>query len=115
MAISVTSLTRNGMRDWIIQRVTAIILALYVIYFFAYFITHPHVDYSQWHSLFQCTWMRYFSFFALVSIVLHSWIGIWTVLTDYVKCYHFRLLLNVVVWLALVSYLVFGIEILWGF
>ncbi len=114
MDVNVTSLTRSGILDWLVQRVSAIIMAIYVIFFTIYFLVHPNLDYSSWRALFQNPFMRYFSFLFLLSLVLHAWVGIWTIFTDYVKCAKVRLFLDVIVILLLLFCLIWGIEILWG-
>jgi succinate dehydrogenase / fumarate reductase membrane anchor subunit len=113
MIQSATSLTSSGLRDWLVQRVSAVILAAYFIFLLAYFILHPHLQYAGWQQLFACNLMRIFTLLALLSLVGHSWIGIWTVITDYIKCAWARLLLEVILILALLGYLFWGIEILW--
>jgi succinate dehydrogenase / fumarate reductase membrane anchor subunit len=115
MVTNVTSLTQNGLRDWLIQRVTAYILGFYVIFLLLYLLCHPQMNYSVWQHLYANPWMRIFSFLALLSMVFHSWVGIWTVLTDYIKPNFIRLLLEVLLVLALFAYLAWGIEILWSF
>lgn len=114
MVENVTSLTSNGMRDWLIQRITAVILGMYVLFLVVYLFCHSPLTYADWHALFTSTSMRIFSFLALLSMVYHTWIGLWTVFTDYIKCYCLRLLLQVAVVIALLSYLVWGVSILWG-
>ena len=113
MIQSATSLTTSGLRDWLVQRVSAVVLAAYFIFLLAYFILHPQLQYPAWQQLFACNWMRVFTFLALLSLIGHSWVGIWTVLTDYIKCAWGRLLLEVILILALLGYLFWGIEILW--
>ncbi len=114
MVTSVTSLTGNGLRDWLLQRISAVILGLYVLFLVGYFICHSPMTYAQWHGLLSGNVMRIFSFLALLSMVYHTWIGLWTVFTDYIKCYCLRLILQVLVVIALLSYLVWGISIFWG-
>lgn len=114
MVTSATSLTQSGIRDWLIQRVSAIILGLYTIFILCYIAFHPEFTYVNWHNLFSNAWMRMFSFLALLSIVLHSCVGVWTIFTDYIKPFALRLFLLVVLTLALLCYLAWGVQILWG-
>jgi succinate dehydrogenase / fumarate reductase membrane anchor subunit len=105
--------SRTGLRDWLIQRITAVILGLYFIFLFIYFAAHSQLNFTQWQGLFAHPVMRFFTFFALLSTVWHTWIGMWTVLTDYVKCKVGRLLLEVLVVMSLIVYLIWGVAILW--
>ena len=110
----VTSFSRSGIRDWLFQRLSAVVLGVYGVVLLLFFLTHPQLQYDQWHGLFASTFMRIFSFLALLSIVVHSWIGIWIVFTDYIKMWCVRLILQILVILLLLSLLAWGIEILWG-
>ncbi len=114
MVITATSLGRTGLQDWLIQRVTAMVLAVYSAYLVFYLILHPNLSYSAWHILFSTSGMRYASLLALVSLIAHAWIGFWTVSTDYLKPAFVRLPIQVAVILLLLGNLVWGIQILWG-
>jgi succinate dehydrogenase / fumarate reductase, membrane anchor subunit len=111
---SVLAFGRNGASDWLWQRISAVILAAYIVFLFGYVLCHPQLDFITWKELFSGNAMRVFTLLALLSLVIHSWIGIWTVLTDYVKPFFLRLLLEIAVILALIAYLGFGVQILWS-
>jgi len=55
-----------------------------------------------------------FTLLTLFSILVHGWIGMWQVLTDYVKALAPRLLLQLVIVVALLSYAVYGTVVVWG-
>lgn len=122
MVTSVTSFGRSGLYDWLIQRIGAVILAAYTIFLAVYLVLHPDLTYEQWHLLFSTLWMRVFSLAALLSFISHAWIGLWSVLTDYItvrlmgsKATALRIFAQVVLGGVSITYLVWGIEILWGF
>jgi succinate dehydrogenase / fumarate reductase, membrane anchor subunit len=108
------SLTGNGLRDWLVQRITSVILAIYVLMLAGIFLWHPAFDFFALRDLFNSTWMRMFSVIALLSLFLHAWVGIWTVITDYLKSIAMRIAAQTFVVLVLLIYLLWGIEILWG-
>ncbi len=114
MVKSVLAFGQNGVSDWLWQRISAVILAFYVSFLFIYVLCHPGLDFVTWQALYHHTAMRIFTLLALLSLLIHSWIGIWTVLTDYIKSFSLRLLLQIAVVLALVIYLFWGIQILWS-
>lgn len=114
MVESVTSWSRHGLRDFILQRVSAVIIAIYTIMLVVYCLLHTQVQYDDWQALFACNWMRIFSVLTLLSIVIHAWIGMWTISTDYLKCTVLRGGLQAVVALVLFVCLVWGIMILWS-
>lgn len=122
MVTAVTNLGRSGVYDWLFQRVTAFIMALYTFFMVGFILSQPQVGYAEWQELFSHFWMRIFSLLALLSIAAHAWIGLWVVLTDYVtsltlgsKATAIRVSLQILLIVVTVTYTVWGIEILWGF
>ena len=114
MVTNVTSLTGNGLKDWLIQRVTAVYFAIYVFFLLGFFWCHPSMTYETWHALFSCSVVQVATAIALFALTLHAWIGIWTVTTDYMKCTVLRLSVQMLVFLGLFSQLIWGFLILWG-
>lgn len=122
MVTAVTSFGRSGLYDWLIQRVSAVVMTAYLIFIVGFIATTPEVGYEQWKALYGQLWMRIFSLITLISIAAHAWIGLWAVLTDYLtnrmmgaKATVLRLVAQVVLGVVTVTYVVWGLEILWGF
>ncbi len=114
MVTNVTSLTGNGLKDWLIQRVSAIYFAVYALVVLGFIIFNQPLEYGVWQTLGQCAWFKIASVIAGLSFVLHAWIGIWTVTTDYIKCTVIRLSVQLLVALALLAQFVWVVMILWG-
>lgn len=121
MVTTVTNLGRSGLFDWVVQRATAVILLLYFVFLVGFFACHPDLSYGEWKGLFDHTAMRIFSAAALLSIVAHAWIGLWGVSTDYLtvrlmgpKATGLRLAFQAAYTIVLFSFLVWGIQVLWG-
>jgi len=114
MVTSITSFGRSGLYDWMIQRVTAVVLALYTIFMIGYLAFGAELTYEMWSELFQCTAMRIFTLLTLLSFAAHVWIGLWSVSTDYIKPTGFRFVFQSVCGLVTFIYVVWGIQILWG-
>lgn len=114
MVTNVTSLTGNGLRDWLLQRVSAVYLAVYFLTLFFYICCGHGMDYASWHATFHTLWVQLATSLAVLLIMIHSWIGIWTVTTDYLKCTVLRLSIQVLVGLFLISQLFWGFKIVWG-
>jgi succinate dehydrogenase / fumarate reductase, membrane anchor subunit len=119
MVTTVTTMGRSGVSDWLMQRVTAVILLTYFLYVCSVLL--GGVDYASWKALYSQTWMRIYSLAALISLGIHGWIGLWAVLTDYVtermmgpKGNVLRFLLQVACAIVMFIYVVWGIQILWG-
>ena len=108
------SLTQSGALDWLVQRITAVILALYLTFIVVFLALHCPLTYTAWYALFGMTAVRIFTCLALLSVVYHTWVGMWTIFTDYLKCPISRTFFQVATILALVSYLVWGILIMLG-
>jgi succinate dehydrogenase / fumarate reductase membrane anchor subunit len=122
MVTTVSNLGRSGLFDWVVQRVSALVLAAYTIFIVAFIVGNHPLDFATWRALFDQLWMRIFSLAALLSMAAHGWIGLWAVLTDYVtermmgdKAVVLRMLALGAYALVTLSYLVWGFEILWGF
>ena len=81
MVTAVTSMGRSGLYDWLMQRVTAVILLAYFLLVGCVLVCG--VDYASWKALYSQTWMRVFSLLALLSLGMHAWVGLWAVFTDY--------------------------------
>ncbi|WP_346797359.1 succinate dehydrogenase, hydrophobic membrane anchor protein [Halomonas sp. Bachu 37] len=114
MVTNITSFGRSGLSDWLMQRVSAVVLALYTVFIVGYLLFNPDLDYYTWSALFAQTWMRIFSLLAFISLAAHAWIGLWTVTTDYIKSTSQRVAAQSVIILGIFVYLVWGIQILWG-
>jgi|SRR5690554_2172742 len=116
-----TNLGRNGLHDWVIQRFSAIVLAVYMVGLMGWMLFTPEITYASWSALFATTWMRVASLLALLSLCAHAWIGMWTIATDYLTSLAFgkaattvRLLFQAGCVILIFTYLVWGVQILWG-
>lgn len=114
MVDNILSLSTRGLRDWLLQRITAVLLALYSFFLIGFIILHPQLQYDEWQMLFSYNSIKVFSFLVLFCILLHAWIGMWTVFTDYVKSSTVRLLLQVAIAILFFWCLVYGAVVLWG-
>lgn len=114
MVTNASELGRNGVQDWLLLRAAAIIIALYIVYLLSFIITADGITYDVWRSFFASPVTKVFTSLTLISILVHAWIGMWQVLTDYVKPLTVRLLLQLVIVVALMVYLVYGTLIVWG-
>ena len=121
MVKSVTSLSSSGLANWMLQRVSALIMTAYLIFMVAYFFVNPSPSYDQWLSLHSTLAMRIFSLLTILSIATHAWIGVWCVLTDYItvrligpKATPIRMFLQLAMIAVILFYVVWTIDILWG-
>lgn len=104
-----------GLRDWLVQRVTAAVMALYLLSLAGWLLMQPAFGYDIWSELFAGSLMRSFSLLFLLSLFYHAWIGVRDIVMDYVKPAGIRLLVHVLVILTLILYVIWAAQILWGF
>jgi len=109
------SLGGSGSRDWIVQRLSALFLTFYSMFLFGFLFKHPQLEYGDWQNLFSHPLMQISTLFTLLCIAFHAWIGLWTILTDYVKPAFLRYILQGIIVFSLFTYSVWGIHILWGY
>jgi succinate dehydrogenase / fumarate reductase membrane anchor subunit len=76
--------THTGPSDWIIQRITSVIMAAYLFFLVGYLLANPSLTYGQWAGLNSLLVMRLFSLVTISAVAYHAWIGMWCVLTDYI-------------------------------
>lgn len=121
MVTSVTSFGRSGLYDWVVQRVTAIILLLYILFLVITVFLTPDMQYGDWQDLFARNWVRLFSLISLFSLCAHAWIGMWTIATDYLtpvllgsSATLVRFAFQIVCLIVLFTYFVWGVQILWS-
>ena len=118
---SATGLTGSGSRDWIVQRISAVVLAVYSVVLLGFFLTHGDVTFVEWSQFMMSLPMRLFSLIAILALAGHAWVGMWTVFTDYIttgklgpSASGLRLVLQALMIIAILVFLFWGIMIFWG-
>ena len=103
-----------GWRDWLVQRVTALVMTLYAVLILGLAIWYGGLDFAAWKGAFGNEAFRICTFVFMVALFWHSWVGVRNILMDYAKPMGVRLALEIVVICALVAYAGWTIQILWG-
>jgi succinate dehydrogenase / fumarate reductase membrane anchor subunit len=103
-----------GLRDWIAQRATAVIMALYTVLFFITVAGVKPTTHDAWRALFSGVFMKFMTFLFFVSLFWHVWIGIRDIWMDYIKPTGLRLSLHVATIAVLVGYTGWAVKILWS-
>lgn len=103
-----------GLKDWLAQRITAIVMAVYTVVLLVALMVQPELSYGTWAGLFASSWMKVLTLLALVSLFWHAWIGVRDIFMDYVKPTWVRLLLQVCTVVLLVAYALWAVIILWS-
>jgi succinate dehydrogenase / fumarate reductase membrane anchor subunit len=103
-----------GLRDWLSQRVTAVLMTLYTLLLIVQLLFGPKLGYVRWSAIFSQQWMRFASFVVIVALAVHAWVGMRDIWMDYIKPTALRLALEVATFVALVAYAAWLAQILWA-
>jgi len=102
-----------GVKDWLVQRVSAVVMALYALILAAALLGGGPVTYLSWTGLFAQGWMRFATLLFVVSVLVHAWVGVRDLWMDYVKNTGLRLALQALTVLWLVGCGGWALQILW--
>jgi succinate dehydrogenase / fumarate reductase, membrane anchor subunit len=102
-----------GMRDWLAQRITGVILAVYAVLLIGMVLTRKEMSYGIWAGFFAESWMKVATLLAILALIYHAWVGVRDIYMDYIKPTAVRLTLQVLTILALISYAAWALVILW--
>ena len=102
-----------GLRDWLAQKITAVIMAVYSVIALIVLLSGVPLSFVVWKDLFSQGWMRVATLLFMVSLAWHAWVGVRDILMDYVKLAGLRLALEVLVLLTIAAYVGWTIQILW--
>ena len=101
-----------GLRDWLAQRITAVIMAVYTVIAVSVLLSGHPITYAVWRDLFAQGWMRVATLLFMASLAWHAWVGVRDILMDYIKPDGLRLSLQVGTLLVIASYVGWTIQIL---
>lgn len=120
MVTQVTSFGRSGLSDWLVQRVSGVILLAYFLCMGGTLLSGD-VDFASWKALHETTAIRIFTLLAALSLASHAWIGLWAVYTDYLTermlgpiGNSLRRFCQLGTVLALIVYVLWVVQIIWG-
>lgn len=107
-----------GMKDFLVQRITAIILAVYTLVLFVGVLVMPGFTYENWKTLFTFTVFmlpvgQVLATLAFLALAWHAWIGVRDIWMDYVRPVGIRLFLQVMTVLWLIASIVYFAQIIW--
>jgi succinate dehydrogenase / fumarate reductase membrane anchor subunit len=102
-----------GMRDWLSQRVTAVLMALFTVVLLVQVLLPGPLGYDRWAGIFAAQWMKVLTFVVILSLSWHAWVGVRDIWMDYIKPVGVRLALQVfsIVWL--VGCAGWAVQVLW--
>ena len=103
-----------GLKDWLLQRLTAVLMAAYTLFVLGIALWNGGFDYTLWRALFANGAWKLASFLFMVALLFHAWVGVRDIYMDYIKPVSVRLALQFVSAVVLLGYLGWTIQILWG-
>ena len=103
-----------GLRDWLAQRITAIVMVLYTLTILVSFLTGSNFTYEGWAGLFAQQWFKLFSVVTFFGLFYHAWVGMRDIWMDYVKSIGVRLTLQIATLLWLIACAAWTVQILWS-
>jgi succinate dehydrogenase / fumarate reductase membrane anchor subunit len=101
------------MRDWLSQRVTAVLMALFTVVLLLQVLLGGPLGYDRWSGIFAAQWMKVLSFVVFVALGWHAWVGVRDIWMDYVKSVALRLVLQVATIVWLVGCMGWAVQVLW--
>lgn len=114
MVSNASALGHNGVHEWLLVRASAIVIFLYIIYLLGFILFADAITYDVWRGFFASSMTKVFTSLTLFFILVHTWVGMWQILTDYFKTLALRLLMQLVIVIVLMVYLLYGTIVVWG-
>ena len=102
-----------GLRDWLSQRVTAVLVALFTVALLVQVLLPGPLDYDRWAGIFSQQWMKALTFVVILSLAYHAWVGMRDIWMDYVQPLGIRLSLHVFTIVWLLACAGWAIQVLW--
>lgn len=102
-----------GLRDWLSQRVTAALMALFTLVVLVQVLMPGPMGYDKWAGIFAAQWMKVLTFAVVVALGWHAWIGMRNIWMDYVKPVGVRLVLMAATLTWLLACMGWAVQVLW--
>ena len=114
MLIELLTKRYPGMRAWLTQRLSALVMAIYSIFAVVRFLIVQPSHYEAWVDFFQPLWWRIATLMFWISLCIHAWLGIRDVFKDYVPNPGVRDVLDKLLVVSLWVYLLWATWLLLG-
>jgi succinate dehydrogenase / fumarate reductase membrane anchor subunit len=106
--------SHSGTGAWLVQRATALVLAVALPGLMIHFLAAWPTDFAGWKALFAPRWGQVLVMLTAVALALHAWVGMRDIFMDYVHPLWLRLALYLAVILTLAASLLWLAVILFG-
>lgn len=116
--MSENSTSKRGLLEFLLQRLTSVVVAIYMVHLVIIFSLYNDMNYEAWRAYVTSAYALILASLAILSVVIHAWIGMWTIGTDYLSGRGTRMIARLgyqtVVLIALLFYLVWALGLIWG-
>jgi succinate dehydrogenase / fumarate reductase, membrane anchor subunit len=102
-----------GLRDWLSQRVTAVVMALFTLVLLVQLLLPGPLGYDRWAGIFSAQWMKLLTVVVVLAMAWHAWVGMRDIWMDYVKPVGVRLGLQVLTIVWLLGCTAWAVQVLW--
>ncbi len=103
----------TGLRAWAVQRVTAVYMLLFIVFFLAHFVVDPPHSYQAWHGWMMNSSVSIVTAVFFAALLAHAWVGLRDVILDYIHTMVFRVGLLMLLGFGLTALGVWVMRILW--
>lgn len=103
-----------GLRDWLVQRVTAVIVLAYAVAILVFLLLAADASFDGWKMLFSLTWVKVLTTVSMLALLWHAWIGMRDIWMDYIKPAGIRVVMHTLSLLWLVGSLIYMIKVVWS-
>jgi len=102
-----------GLRDWLSQRATAVVMALFTLILLVQLLLPGPLGYDRWAGIFSAQWMKLLTLVVVLALAWHAWVGMRDIWMDYVKPVGARLGLQVLTIIWLLGCTAWAVQVLW--
>ena len=102
----------HGLNDWLLQRLTAIYLACFLIYLLLHFLVQPQHTFQEWHDWVTRPAMIMATAMFILAVLVHGWVGMRDVVLDYVHAISLRITVLSLIALTLIGCGIWALRIL---
>lgn len=92
------------MKAWLLQRLSALYMAVFTVTFIAVLLLSPPLTFEQWQAWMRSTPMALATTLFFLALLVHAWVGMRDVFIDYIKPFTLRL--------ALLNFLALGLIVM---
>ncbi|WP_052712340.1 succinate dehydrogenase, hydrophobic membrane anchor protein [Blochmannia endosymbiont of Camponotus (Colobopsis) obliquus] len=104
----------HGIYEWLIARISGAFIFFYFVYLLSFIFGIDKITYEIWYIFFSRNIIKCFNVLILFFVLIHSWIGINHVVTDYIKSLMLKQILQLILIAILFGYLLYGLIIMWN-